>query len=241
MVVATNEFTPATTRQKIGIVIALFVSSIIILTAWFSELAKVQSHASIEISVSWTPAGDVVLKPGPPSFRYDGRSKKLIYHGLIDADRKTELAKLVPDDKAATKSADGGPSYWEAVDELAFDSNSGRENLIISLFLLGGISGIVGVMMRTISNFVKIACFKNVLDWRRWWPWYVARPLLGFFLGLVCVLFIEADLFRPEGKAPVAIAWWVGVAVLAGFGAEDFMERLRLLSQTLFGGNSRKE
>jgi hypothetical protein len=238
VIVATDEFTPATTGQKIGLVVGLFVASILLLVVWFSALGEVQSQASAEFSVSWTPAADVVLKPGPPSFRYDSHSKKLIYHGLIDADRKAELAKLVPDDKAASQSADGGPSYWGAVDELAFDSNSAREKLILSLFLLGGISGVVGVLMRSIFNFVIIACFKNVLDWHRWWPWYIARPLLGFFLGLVCVLFIEADLFRPGGKAPAAIAWWVGIAILAGFGADDFVERLRLLSQTLFGGKS---
>jgi len=72
--------------------------------------------------------------------------------------------------------------------------------------------------------------------------WYLARPILGFFVGLVCVLFIDTSLLQAGGTHPAVrtTGWRIAVAMLAGFGSQDFAERLRLLSQTVFGTGPEK-
>jgi len=103
------------------------------------------------------------------------------------------------------------------------------------LLILAGLSGVLGVLIRSIGNFVRIACFQNTLDVHRWWPWYLMRPALGFLLGLLSVLIIQARIFLPNTGSSTGTIWWLGIAILVGFGAEDFSARLRLVSQTLFG------
>lgn len=231
-----DEFTPGTTTEKIITFLLLCLASAILLAIWFHFLERAESLEAEECKVSYVLPEGVVLKPGPASFRYDRQSNELRHRGMIDSNLKQELSKLVPEDKPALQGPKGAMSYSEAIDKLAYDSNLKRNEYIEVLLLLGGLSGILGVLMRSLANFVWVACTRNEFDWHRWWPWYLARPVLGFFLGLVCVLFIEANLLQPGGQpAATSTGWWVGVAVLAGFGSQDFAERLRLLSQSLFG------
>ena len=239
------DFTPGTTRQKVWVFCFLLAAAFLMLWIWFWRVGDVQTVANNETQVAYAKPDELVVKSGPPSFRYD--AKKLYYRGLMDAQQKEELVKLVDsqakstaDAAAAAKYQASVASYQAAIDELAYDSNKDHPNFILKIFLLGGISGILGVLMRSIFNFVRVTCFENKFDWHRWWPWYITRPILGFFLGLVCVLFVEADLFQPGGKAGAGLAWWLGIALLAGFAADDFVEKIRLIGQTLFGDASGK-
>jgi hypothetical protein len=233
------EFTPGTAGQKLMVFSFLLLAAILVLWIWFSKVGSVQGVARFEVSAPWTQPTGVVLKSGPPSFRYDPDSKKLLFRGLMDATQKEELVKLVPSEGTdAQKNA--AVSYQGAIDQLAYDANAHRDSFILKIFLLGGISGILGVLMRSLFNFVKVSCFENKFDWHRWWPWYTTRPVLGFVLGLVCVLFVEADLFQPSGKSGTGLAWWIGIAILAGFASDDFVEKIRLIGQTMFGDASAK-
>jgi hypothetical protein len=231
------EFTPGTTSEKRWVFSFLLVAAILVLSFWFWQVRGVQGLASAEVSVPWDRPIGVALKPGPPSFRYDSDSKKLFFRGLMDATQKEELVKLVPSGGADSQTA-GAASYQGAIDQLAYVSDNHLDSFILRIFLLGGVSGILGVLMRSLFNFVRICCVENKFDWHRWWPWYVTRPILGFFLGLVCVLFVQADLFQPSGKSSAGLAWWLGIALLAGFASDDFVEKIRLIGQTLFGNAS---
>jgi hypothetical protein len=233
------EFTPGTTYQKLGVFAFLLVFGFLMLWLWFDQVGRVQGLASAEVSAPWDQPAGVVLTSGPPAFRYDRDSKKLLFRGLMDATQKDALVKLVPSGKDAQGTA-AAAGYQEAIDQLAYLSNNRHDYFIWKIFLLGGISGILGVMMRSLFNFVRITCFENKFDWHRWWPWYITRPILGFFLGLVCILFVQADLFQPTGKANANLSWWIGIALLAGFASDDFVEKIRLIGQTLFGDASGK-
>ena len=129
-------------------------------------------------------------------------------------------------------------SYYDAINELAYISNAMLETSLMYLLLLAGLGGSLGVQIRSISNFIGVACIKNQLDIKRWWPWYALRPLLGFLLGVLIVILVKARLFLMNESAPESNLWWLGLSVLVGFGASDFTERLRLLSHTLFGKSS---
>jgi hypothetical protein len=126
--------------------------------------------------------------------------------------------------------------FRTAIDALTYQSLSDAGLYFMLLLIVAGLSGAVGVQVRATLNFVRICCVHNLLDIRRWWPWYLLRPPLGFILGVLIVLLVQSEIFTPEGTStPEGTTWWIAIAFLVGFGAEDFSERLRLLSQTLFG------
>lgn len=235
-----KDFTPGTTSEKVWVLIFLLLAAVLVLSLWFWLVSCVQRLANAEVCAPWNRPAGVVLKSGPPSFRYDSDSKKLLYRGLMDATQKEELVKLLVPSGGTDAATDAAAGYQGAIDQLAYQSNTRRDIFILRIFLLGGVSGIVGVLMRSLFNFVRVSCFENKFDWHRWWPWYFIRPVLGFFLGLVCVLFVEADLLQPKGKSAAVLAWWIGIALLAGFAADDFIEKVRLIGQTIFGDASSK-
>jgi len=246
-------FTPATTAQSIGLTALLIVATIILVVAWLGAFRQYQGVLSEEIRVSWKQPDGYTLRPGPKTFRYDPDTEQLIHAGPIDDARKKILAALLTrlegeGERAAADhsgTAVGSPpepavsreqgAYWAAIDQLAYDSNRKSAPVFGWLLVLAGLSGVLGVQIRSIISFVGISCFKNTLDVRRWWPWYLLRPLQGFMLGLLAVLVIQAGLFVPEGGIVPETHWWLAISMLVGFGAEDFTQRLRLVSQALFG------
>jgi hypothetical protein len=231
-----NEFTPATTRQKIVLALLLLVASVGISLLWFALFNKYQALLHTEIRVHWQKTVDVALRPGPPFFWYDSMAGQLVWSGPIDPDQKKELTGLALSNHGGPDSTDPDiVTYWAAIDELAFKANKLRDSGLTFLLVLAGVSGMLGVLIRSILDFVGNACFKNTLDVYRWWPWYLMRPPLGFLLGLLSVLIIQARIFLPNTGGSMATVWWLGVAVLVGFGTDDFAGRLRLVSQTLFG------
>jgi hypothetical protein len=132
-------------------------------------------------------------------------------------------------------------SYREAVDALAYSSASNDGTLIASLLILGGFAGVIGVQVRSITNFVGHACFKKDIDLAIWWPYYLLRPVTGFVLGAILVIVVQAGIFRSLDDTANTTLAWVSLAFLAGFGEEEFSQRLRLLSKTLFGEATTKE
>jgi hypothetical protein len=101
--------------------------------------------------------------------------------------------------------------------------------------LVGGLSGLLGTHLRSLVNFVNIDCYRNQLDLRRWWTYYLLRPVIGFVLGLGAVLLLKAELIEVGTKQVSGSMWWAAVAFLAGFGAAEFTERLRSVVITVFG------
>lgn len=135
------------------------------------------------------------------------------------------------------KHQDALGAYHDAIDELAFASAIMERGNLMLILLLGGIGGVIGVQLRSITNFIGVTCFKQSLDVNRFWPWYAMRPFAGFLLGVLIVVLIKADLIGFENRGSDGSLWWLGMAILVGYGASDFTERLRLLTKTLFGKN----
>lgn len=225
---------PATLTQKIFLALFLISTGIILVYYWLDLIESLEKKLQTEVTVSWVAPAGFMLKPGPPSFIYDRASKELKHIGVIDTKKKEELLALL-EKKGAGSSQKLLQDYWEAIDKLAYKSNELLRGFILSLFWVGGLSGVLGVQLRAMINFIGVACYKNALDVGRWWPWYSLRPLIGFVLGAVAVLTIEAGILQAGEKAPGGTMWWVSIAFLAGFGADDFTQKLRSLTQTLFG------
>lgn len=230
---------PATGVQKVLLVIFLFVTTGALLWAGEWTLRHYDQLLTREVAVRWQTQGGAVLKAGPACFSYDEDKGSLIHKGPIDDALKKELLALIVMDKVQQELRDEETkAYVEAIQTLACLSNAEAYRILLFLLLLSGIGGTIGVQIRSVSNFIGVACFKNELDLKRWWPWYILRPLLGFLFGMLIVVLVKANLFMgTETPAEQGDLWWLGIAVLVGFGASDFSERLRLLTQTLFGKN----
>jgi hypothetical protein len=214
--------------------LSLIIVLIALLCLWKTSITRVDNYFHRENRVSWTMPEIGGLKPGPAVFRYDGEQKELAYLGSIDSKTKSELIELLPLEMR-DKSTGTQASYWAAIDKLALDSNRGLTGLLISLLCLGGLSGAIGSHLRSITAFVGNACFKQQLDVEVWWPYYAMRPFTGFILGIVVVVVVQAGIIELASGSPSGTLWWVAVAILSGYGDDEFTQKLRLLSKTLFG------
>jgi hypothetical protein len=229
----------ATFHQKVWFALVLCSGTAILLGLWFYTVGRVEKKSRVETTVKLNAPSDLFLRPGPPSFWYDKQSNKLYHRGPIDDKTKEQLMGLTNiGESGDDRQKEAARAYSEAIDQLAYQANKDSELFMLYILFLGGLSGVLGVQLRSIVNFIGVACFKNELDVSRYWPWYWTRPMVGFILGVVSVLVIEAQLLIHNEAARAGTAWWLAVAFLAGFGASEFTDRLRLLSQTLFGKGS---
>ena len=108
------------------------------------------------------------------------------------------------------------------------------------MLLLGGMAGIVGVQLRSITNYIGHACWRDDLELNRWWPYYVMRPISGFVLGAAVGRNHSGgivDCRRGHSRQNTLV---VGICFLAGFGEEEVAQRLRHLTKSLFGASEMK-
>ena len=228
----TEDLVLATTREKVGLSLAMLVLTAVVVCIWFISLNSMNEILDTETKVPLENRGNWVLESGSPKFWYNPDDKVISYMGLINENEKREIVSLL--------RVDGSPSlhvqeYWSIVDELAYKADQRSSDILIFLLISAGLSGVIGVQIRGLGNLVGVACFKNQLDLRRWWPWYLLRPPVGFLLGLVSVVIIRSEIFVPEGTGSTGELWWLAVAVLVGLSVDDFVMRLRHISRAIFG------
>lgn len=181
-------------------------------------------------SVTWKSTDSLKIRSGPVWFCYEADSAKLITsHAITEAD-KSQLLGL------ADQKENYYYAYCRAIDLLAFRSNAVQDGKLYGwLTLLYALAGVIGVQLRTINNFIGIACFKNEFDFHRWWPWYLVRPLLGFITGAVVFMLIDGKQLLAGQLSGGISATVLAVAFLGGFGTDEFYELLRKLSKGVFG------
>jgi hypothetical protein len=196
------------------------------------------AYSTIVTSQPFTMPQGASLKVASSIFHYDPEKKALVSVGPIDGARKKDLAALLSVADPAHEDAIR-MSYLAALDKLVVASRSDSRGSVLMLLIVGGLSGLLGVQLRSLTNFIGNACFKNDLDMPRWWPYYFVRPFIGFLLGMVIVIVVQAGLYQTNVGFTTETIWWVAISLLAGFGADEFTQRLRLISQTLFGESKR--
>lgn len=223
---------PATQRQKIvGAILLLTMTFLVLLMAW-NAVSRLNDTFTRETRVDWHAPDGATLKSGPTAFWYDENKGQLVYQGVLDDKHKFELLNLLVSDKSDPALSKG---YWTAIDKLAYQSNSIGDRLLINLLFLGGLAGMLGVQLRSLINFVGNACYSKNLDLILWWPYYVIRPFTGFILGAILVTVVQGGYFTLGSGPPVTSLAWGGIAFLAGFGEQEFSQRLRQLTKTIFG------
>ena len=225
--------TDGASRQSAIVAIPLVFLTIALVFVWIMVISHVDGVLYKEISAPWKRGVDVILTSGTTNFEYDYEEGKLVLVGPLTDGAKLSLLGLLKQDTEANKLA--LPSYMTAIDRLAFQSNGIARQYGIWILILGGVSGVVGVNLRSLVNFIGVSCLSDKLDVPRWWPWYFVRPVTGFILGVVIVLLVRSGMFSSGNALPGDTMAWVAISVLAGFGADEFTQRLRLLTRTLFG------
>lgn len=213
----------------------IYTAAFIICTTILALVMFYYSHAVVEAkvkptTVDWIKTNSLKIKSGPNWFFYDSKSGKINTLHQINDSEKTILIALV-------ESRDKNfQSYSQAIDKLAFDSNKNRgDDFGNWLILLYSIAGLIGVQMRTINNFIGIACFKNDFNFHRWWPWYLVRPILGFITGALVFLLIDGKHLLTGQLSTGLSTGILAVAFLGGFSTDDFYDLLRKLSKKIFG------
>jgi hypothetical protein len=211
-----------------AIILAVFMTlSLVVLWCFLPGL---QRALLIDIRVPWDNRNNVTLQPGPSWFVYDQARNALRTGRPIDDNRKRELQALVregPTDR----------SYLQSLDQLAFDSNEAvdSEKVTSLIMALGALCGVLGVLSRSISSFVFHACVLQDLNLSVWWPWYWLRPFLGASVGVTLVVLLKSRLLPFDEPDQYAGFWLLGLCILAGFGIDEFTNRVFYLSRTLFG------
>lgn len=180
-------------------------------------------------SVYWKNSDSTVVKSGPIWFTYDCQ-----YDSLKSLKRITDTDKLILLNLAEVKK-EGCDSFNAAIDELVFKSNYQNKDAYYLALILTAICGCIGVQLRTINNFIGVACFKKDFNFDLFWPWYVLRPFLGALIGPILFLMIDGKLYNNFNSGDDSQSLVIAITILAGFGSEDFLDLLRKLSKRFFG------
>ncbi|MBC8354955.1 MAG: hypothetical protein H8E66_23505 [Planctomycetes bacterium] len=240
---APEVFHPATMKQKVSLatmLVAWTVASLVM--AWVS-LNSVQDVLYVAVETDWRCPSNVRLATGPVGFRHDSVQGKLKYIGPMSDETRLKLAGLFPtlddvpsDSEAAQNYERDLTTYSTAVDILSEESLLLANKYVVALLLLGGCCGMVGVQLRSMWDFIRNLCFKDPpeLDVVTWWPWYLMRPLIGFVLGILAISMIMSGFLEVDNQSPRSSLWWLSITALVGFGASEFMARLRLVVAALF-------
>lgn len=193
---------------------------------------ELQTVTNPVVYVSWDNPNKIQLDAGeaPVAFWYNKPERLLVHRGQIDIATKKQLSKLAANDQ----------SYQRAIGKLTFDSSAKSSRVFFWILVVGGLGGVLGVQVRSLFDFIGHTCYKGSLDINLWWPWYVLRPVLGFLLGFLVLGLVQGEILQVGEGRGTNIYWWIGLAILAGFGASDVIAKLRLVSKTLFGSDSRE-
>lgn len=108
-----------------------------------------------------------------------------------------------------------------------------------SFFFLFGFLSSLGCIARIIFDFVGHTCYTMRFNFKIWWPWYFALPVLAFILGaFFVVLFDNSLLGTKDGTSDIAKFPFI-LAFITGFAVTDAIGFLRKLSKRIFGDNDK--
>lgn len=219
-------------RTLLGTALALIVFTTLIGFLFYKSYTRLEEFNK-PFKVFWNNEGDVELNATPVWFMYD--SDTLYSTKPIKTEDKLLLLNLI-------SSSSFNQSYKKAIEKLTFLSNDDSRISFTLFLLIGGLSAVIGVQIRTLYDFVGNACYTFNFNLKVWWPWYVIRPFLGFLLGGFVVVLLEAKLFNSTVYFPDrSNLYLIGFTILAGFGVTDVVGVIRSLSKKIFSAEAHSE
>lgn len=180
-----------------------------------STVKFITSDSSLIISdVSW--------------FYHDQEKKLLVSSKIITEKDRIHLKNLL-------NCSIDKDKYENAIDKLAFTSNENTDYYYLFSLVLAMICAMIGVHLKTLFDFVGHTCHQNDFDYKKWWPWYVIRPLIGALIGPIVYIMLDGNFISPYQNSDISQKALVALTILAGFGSDDFLNMLRRLSKRIFG------
>lgn len=228
-----NTESNSTNQQKIRAAVSLFWFSIFIAILFLGLFVfKLDKH---DIHMQpWKNIENISLaySKAPIWFKHED---SILYSDIVITDAmRIELYELASD------TLPRNISYFKQVNTLAFNSRQGTPKSIYVIFACG-LLAVLGVNIRSMWDFVGNASYKNTLNISRWWPWYFLRPLIGFMAGIGFYFLFNGGVLELNGVgvSKSKLYLLLGISALIGFGLNDFIERLRLISKAMFGSNGK--
>lgn len=99
-------------------------------------------------------------------------------------------------------------------------------------FLIGGIGGVIYCLRGVYVN----ACSLKTWD-PEWLPWYLIRPIVSHFSGLISFLFVKAGLLLLEAEGtedPTGIGF-LALAFIAGLNVDKFLKKVEGMAKAAWG------
>lgn len=211
--------------------IGLSIFTICIVYLYFTNLNALNKELKHDFKAPFVNSQSVELNSGPIWFFYDNNKGIISATKPISTEDKFTLMSLYPKEKAFS------PSYAAAVDELTYNSNKEVGDIFHLILVLGGLGGVLGVMIRSLSSLVFHASQKT-LDMTTWWPWYYLRPTMGLGIGVTIVVLSKTQLLVIDSPGQLTGFWILGVCILSGFAVSEVTDRLYYSANSLFGGNN---
>jgi len=216
-------------------IIVLTVFSVLLFLAFLIALITLNERQRnlVYPSVKWSNPANVELASYPPWFLYDKKDKQIKTRVVLDEKMSFELEKIYPLSADSTHFSE----FRQAISKLAFISTDMKGSYYWLLLLVSGLASVVGVLIREILDLIRHYCYEKDLDFKTWWPWYLLRPLVGFMIGVMLILFSGTDLLI-NSAGDSSETYLIAIAIIAGISVEDVMFRIRKVSQVLFGNSS---
>lgn len=228
-----------TLAPRILVVLWLLVLTGPLLILGDNSIRKLESLSTNETTQTWSTRPGVLLLVGPEAFVYDSERELLTHRGPVTKTQQEELRALIQfaDSVTEAQRSEIRATYELAVDKLSFSSRLGATEILMWLLIVGGVFGALGSLARIYSNFLLVACYRGGkgFNLKKWWPYYVLLPALGFLMGLFVTVLLKANLLTVENQSPAGNLWWAGISIIVGFGAVDVSERLKSLGKAMFG------
>jgi len=225
-----SEETPKNNWKWLTLLIAIviFLMTGLFIYLFINSYKNLETNSEYE-AVYWKNIDSVCLNNGPSWFIYDTKCDSIKTLKVISDDDKKLLLSL------ESEKDNCSSGYTQAIDLLAFKSNRNHKSMFLFLLLISGCCGAIGVQLRTINNFIGVTCFRNDFDIKIWWPWYILRPFMGFLIGPILYILFDGKLVPTPGESGFSSMVIIGCTILAGYGAEDFLDMLKTLSKRIFG------
>ena len=121
--------------------------------------------------------------------------------------------------------------YKNNIDYLSYTLSNNNMQVIYFIILIVLMS-LIGCNVRSMYDYVGNYCYKNNLDIKKWWPWYLLRPCIAISLGILLLICSKTDIiefdFSNNMNNIIIISFFVGFAL------QDVVKLLRNISKSIF-------
>lgn len=179
-------------------------------TSWISEPCRLDSLSQSVEAPIWFVCNDTIVATNK----------------TLDNEDMLVLRRLVSDTIAVHAE------YMQAICRLAYKSKTWSDNSFYLLWLTLCFVEL-GCSARTLFDYIGWECYKKGQDMKKWWPWYIYRPLMGAPIAAFLLVTVRTSFFPNLFTARDLNTYFV-VAFLAGFALMDFLKMLRRVSKAMF-------